>query len=329
MPDAFRQQARIQLPEPGRLAQVFAYQASQPGFIRCFLLFQRFRETLSLADGKRGQVFVHQHVNDGLADHLPLLIPENRDRGNIGFESVLCAFSQLNALAPDGPGHGIRAGHRLNEAILASDEVSRQIDVAGDCGPDGIKLSAQLTLRRTREVRHCERDTLAKRRLRFESDILARPIHGDACLWHALERLIHIPKRFLAMNDDVRVHHKKDIGFPRRELMHEAIPRIELAAFREVGDPAGKAFPVRMLAGLDCEIVGRDLWSAVGATVDDADYLAAQVAMAQFGEERLGEKRLQHWLDAAFLVPGENRQRNSVVGDRIHALKQRISARAD
>src|SRR6185436_17700844 len=86
--------------EPPEIAaglQMRGDQSAQPGRILFIPLAQPGGEVMARRP-HLPQFVVQEQVEDGLTDHLPLLIAQNRGRGRVGFEDVRCVLGLDDAL---------------------------------------------------------------------------------------------------------------------------------------------------------------------------------------------------------------------------------------
>src|SRR5947207_8925635 len=89
-------------------------------------------------------MLINQNMDDGLADHLPLLIFEDRDRRGVRLERM-CRSSGYT----DSPGHHrmgeeIRANQSFDESIFTSGQICWQVNVSGNLCAYAVELAAQL-----------------------------------------------------------------------------------------------------------------------------------------------------------------------------------------
>src|SRR5690348_4813547 len=99
-------------------------------------------------------------MNNRLTDHLAFLILKNSERRNVCLKGVSCSKRSHNAVWPDVVHEKIRADQGLDESVVTSAQVFGQMDIAGDVGTNAIQLPAQLSRRRTGNLRRADRQPL-------------------------------------------------------------------------------------------------------------------------------------------------------------------------
>src|ERR1043166_3810894 len=118
-------------------------------------------------------------MNDGLADHLPLLVPHDLRYLPIALKDMGGSRSGNDSLRRHRTRKKIGANQRLDETVLAGAQVTREINLSRDRTADAIELTAQLSGNRLSHPRRRHRNSFRNRFARVEGDILQRLIDGN------------------------------------------------------------------------------------------------------------------------------------------------------
>ena len=166
-----------QSPEKTNPVKVFRHQPRDP--IGTCLLFapQGVGEIGSLRLRQRLQIF-HQHMHNGLPDHLPLLVFQKLARGGVSFVNMRSIFGDHDAPGVEFVGKEIGADNRLDETVVNA-KFLRQIKPARDLGPDAIKLAGHLPVSRAVHFGSGQRDAIAPGFQRLERHVLDGLVTGD------------------------------------------------------------------------------------------------------------------------------------------------------
>lgn len=241
-------------------------------------------------------------MQDGLADHLTLLIAEHRRGRHVSLEDVGGFGSENNAVGIGWNGEKIGADEILDEAVI-NDEIAREIDAAGDFSTDAVELTGELYRAGLRHLRGGQGNVREEIAMAFHCDVFDGLIHGNGRFRVFLKRHVHVPQRIGAGDDDVCIHQHQIKGLPVRELMDENVPGIGLAASGEICGQGGECMPegVGLLLLLE-EGVG-EFHSAIRATIGGADDLHAQALFRQAAEEGLTKEGVESRLNGLFFIP--------------------------
>src|SRR3954462_7656736 len=101
-----------------------------------------------------------QDVNDGLADHLPLLIFEKLAEGRVRFVNMRGSRNRYDSARIQRRGKKIGANNGLDEAVVDA-EVFGKIKSPGGLGPNAVQLSGHAPLNRAVHIGRGERDAVA------------------------------------------------------------------------------------------------------------------------------------------------------------------------
>ena len=141
----------------------------------------------------------------------------------------------------------------------------------------------------------------------WSGNIFARRVSGNFSLWIAFERGEHVPKRLGALiQKNVRIHQEYELGVRRGEMMHIAIPRIQLAGLLEGNVAAIKPVAARMTTRLIRESFCDNVRCAVRASIGHANYFNPLITLAQAREKQLAEQSFQCSRNVFLLIPGQN-----------------------
>ena len=88
--------------------------------------------------------------------------------------------------------------------------------------------------------------------------------------------------------------------------MHKLIPCILFSLLGKIFHPTRKALAIRVFNRLFRKNLRGDFRSPIGATVDDANDLTAEIAPTQFGKKRLLQQRTKRPANRLFFVPGQD-----------------------
>src|SRR5947207_15977448 len=97
MLEALGEQTGIEPPPEPNFFQVRANQSLQPKRILFILLSKKCRQRKPVQWREGVQVLIHENMDNGLADHLPFLIFENRGGSRVGFENMFGSLGPSDA----------------------------------------------------------------------------------------------------------------------------------------------------------------------------------------------------------------------------------------
>ena len=87
----------------------------------------------------------------------------------------------------------------------------------------------------------------------LEEKMFAWAVHRDVRLRVFFQSAQHVPQRFAAMDENIRIHQKQEARVPGRERMHELVPGIDLSAFLQLDHARAERITIGIVALVACQ----------------------------------------------------------------------------